>query len=772
MTRLRTLGTVRLGNGNGEEASAVLAQPKRLALLVYLALARPRGPQRRDTLLALFWPELDEAHARHALSQSLHFLRKCLGASAVVSHAEEVTLDPSQVACDVRELEDAVARGDVESALSLYEGEFLSGFHLSDAPAFDHWADSERARLRGMAVDAAHACAERAASSGQLAAAVAWAARAVALDPLNERAARRVMRARDAAGDRAGALREYREFTERLREELEAEPSPETHRLAETIRARSDAGDAVSGDFNKFRRSTAAMPPATASGAPPPSPESFAPPIRRSPRARAAAAIAFVAIVGITSVAISNTGPEQRDSLVVLAFDDMGGAGTDEYLGDGLAEDLTTLLSRVPGLAVSSRTSAFAYKGRQVDVREIGRALGVDAVLEGSVRRAGDSVRIAAQLVDAKTGYHLWSESYDRALSGIMDVQHDIMVGVAQALGLTASAAQAVAAGATVDARAYDAYLRGRHLLQVKSRARALAAIGHFQRAIALDSGYARAYAGLSDAYTVMAEFFPPREHLPMAKAAAERALRLDSSRVESHLAMGDMHLIHDRDWSAAERCYRLALRLDPASALAHERYARFLGAARRYDDHLRYTRSALALRRREWTDPVQYAEREHLALAAAYFAAQRYQEALEHGRAALELDPGSWAVNAVMGRTYVEMGRYDEGIAALELAWPASQQLPALARLGYAYGRAGRTADGRRVLAELLVRADTSYIPKDQIALVQLGLGDRDGAIASLWRAYEERHWWLPWVNQSPPFDALRGDERYQRLLRELGAP
>jgi serine/threonine-protein kinase len=551
------------------------------------------------------------------------------------------------------------------------------------------------------------------------------------------------------------------DFTARMRAELDAEPSPETQQLAATIRARSEASNS-SGDFVRSARapqahSPTAPPPRVAAG--------------RLPRRSLIAAAALVASVAVVSAAISYTGHDDVvASVVVLPFADMGATGLDEYLGDGLSEDLTTILSKVPGLQVTARTSAFAYKGKHVDVREIGKALNVAAALEGSVRREGDSLRVTAQLIDAKSGYHIWSESYHRPLREVFTVQKEIARAITHHLGLSADERFTSLPG-TSNIAAYDAYLRGRHLLRVRTRARALAAIDAFQQSIALDTGFAAGYGGLADAYTTLAEYFPPKDILPMARSAAERAVRFDSTRVESRLAMADLRLIYDRDWDGAEREFKAALRLDSRSGLAHERYARFLGAARRFDEHLAYMRKALDLRRRQAGHPLEIAVREHTALAAAYFSARRYEDALEQAQAALQLEPGSWAALAVAGRTYIELGRYYEAIAALDQAWPRSQQLPALARLGYAYGRAGRQDDARRVLAELKARADTSYLPKDQIALVQLGLGDRDGAIASLWQAYEERHWWLPWINQSPPFDALRSDPRYQRLLRELGA-
>src|SRR5687768_4743651 len=183
MIRLRTLGSMRLESPDGEEAAAVLAQPKRFALLVYLTIAQPRGPRRRDTLLAMFWPELDQSRARHALSQSLHFLRQRLGADVIVAGAEDVAVDPEQIGCDVHDFDRAIADGQLERALDLYQGDFLSRFHLADAAEFEQWADGERTRLRVAAIGAAHRCAERAISGDRALEGVTWASRALALDP-------------------------------------------------------------------------------------------------------------------------------------------------------------------------------------------------------------------------------------------------------------------------------------------------------------------------------------------------------------------------------------------------------------------------------------------------------------------------------------------------------------------------------------------------------------------------------------------------------------
>ena len=241
MLQLFTLGALRLSDSDGREAAGSRIRPKRLALLAYLAAARPVGFHRRDSLLALFWPELDQQRARHSLSQGLHTLRRSLGEGVVVTRGmEEVGIDRRVLWCDCPTFDDALDRGALEEALALYGGDLLEGVFVADAPGFERWLEDERARLRQRAALAARTLAEQCGKDGRVTSATRWAARAAELDPLDERSLRRLMRARDRAGDRAGALLAYQGFAQRLLEELDVEPSPETRSVVDEIRARED----------------------------------------------------------------------------------------------------------------------------------------------------------------------------------------------------------------------------------------------------------------------------------------------------------------------------------------------------------------------------------------------------------------------------------------------------------------------------------------------------------------------------------------------------
>lgn len=488
------------------------------------------------------------------------------------------------------------------------------------------------------------------------------------------------------------------------------------------------------------------------------------------------AAVSAAAFAGRLPVEPSRTAPDpdpaEQGSVAVLPFVNLSDSKENEYFSDGLTEELLNTLARVEGLRVPGRTSSFQYQGRSENVRVIARELGVAAVLEGSVRRAGSSVRISAQLIDGERGYQIWSQTYDRELRDIFAVQEELARAITAALDvrLTSEMGARIAERPTHDVAAYDLYLKGRHDLQVRDEPAVRRAIDYFNQALQRDPGYAGAYAGLTHAYIYLAEHIPPTEALPRAKAAALRALELDERLAETHMALAEVRWRYDWDWAAAERGFRRAIELEPRSASAHRAYADFLSTARRPADGLRELRLALDLERGEVRDSVAFAIREHNALATHYLYAHQPDTGLAHLRAVAALDSTKLS-RWMLGLTYMQKGLYPEAVAELERVRTAmGDRLPYLTHLGVAYAGAGRQSEARAILAELHRRADTTYVPRDQFAALHLGLGERDSAIAALNRAAEERHWWLVHANVTPFFEPLRPDPRFQAFLERIG--
>src|SRR6266571_4606648 len=352
MVEFRLLGTLSLTTADGREAGSLLSQPRRLALLAYLAAATPRGPHRRDTLLALFWPELDQDHARAALRQSLHVLRSALGADTVLSRGdEEIGLDFERIWCDVAAFARAIDGGEPRQALDFYRGNLMAGFFISDAPEFERWLESERAKLAGVAARTARTLAQSCEKRGDLSTAVLWARRAIELAPNDEGLLRQLIAVLDRTGDRAGALQAYEEFAQHLAEEYEAEPAAETKALLATVRARETAA------------------PATLAGQP----------------------------------------------LAVLPLKNVGGDARDAYVAEGITEELIATLSQISGLRVLARSAVQRYD-TPAGSADIAHDLGAATVLEGTVRRQGERLRIHLELIDSRTQQNLWSDTYDEGL--------------------------------------------------------------------------------------------------------------------------------------------------------------------------------------------------------------------------------------------------------------------------------------------------------------------------------------------------------------------
>ncbi len=517
MITFRVLGSIDLKGPGGRPLASPLSGSKRLALLSYLALASPRGLQRRDSILGLFWPESAQRRARNALSNMLHHLRRALGPEAVVTRgSEEVGLAEASIWCDAVAFDAACREGRTLDALDLYRGDLLEGLFVSGASQeFDDWLHGERARLRRLAAEAAGSAAEDAERAGRHAEALRRIRRLLSLDPYDERAARRLIVLLQAKGDRAGALRAYEELAGRLQREFGAGPSPETRALLETAE----------------RKTTALAPEA---------------PAESSPR-----------------------------SIAVIPFDNLSGSEDMEPFTAGLHDDLITELSRIAELTVISRSSVLRYRGAGKPAREIGKELGVGTVVEGSVQSTRERLRLNIQMIDARTEAHVWAERYDRALTAgsIFDIQSELAAEIARAsrTQLTPVERERLQRVPTENLEAYRLCAQGRAQLDQRTSEAMHRAREYFQGALAEDPTYAPAWVGLADVHTLLYDYGhqAAEDTLPAAEEAVRRALELEPESAEACASLGLLHS-NRREGPAAIRNLNRAVRLRPNYAEAH----------------------------------------------------------------------------------------------------------------------------------------------------------------------------------------------------------
>src|SRR6058998_1437538 len=525
MVEFRLLGTLSLTTADGREVGSLLSQPRRLALLAYLAAATPRGPHRRDTLLALFWPELDQDHARAALRQSLHVLRSALGADTVVSRGdEEIGLDFERIWCDVAAFARAIDGGEPGQALDLYRGNLLEGFFISDAPEFERWLEFERAKLAGVAARTARMLAQSCEKRGDLSTAVHWARRAIELAPNDEGLLRQLIAVLDRTGDRAGALQAYEEFAQHLAEEYEAEPAAETKALLAAVRARE----------------TVAPVTLTTPSLAEPTPLAMAAPSPRRRHAVIAAVVPLTLLVLLVAgrwlwdrTANGRTGltATERTRVAVLPLKSVGDDARDAYVAEGITEELIATLSQISGLRVLARSAVRRYVGTSAGSADIARDLGVGTVLEGTVGRQGERLRIHLALIDSRTQENLWSHTYDERLQDALTVQLEVARSVADKLQVRLLATEQAQLGrrTTPNATAYDLYLRGLYESHRENRAATDSAITLLERATTADPQFAPGYSALAYAYTErLFDYDSDRRWEERAYVAIQKTLALD----------------------------------------------------------------------------------------------------------------------------------------------------------------------------------------------------------------------------------------------------
>ena len=455
------------------------------------------------------------------------------------------------------------------------------------------------------------------------------------------------------------------------------------------------------------------------------------------------------------------------ESLAVLPLQNLSKDPEQEYFSDGMTDELITNLARIGALRVISRTSVMGYKGTKKPLSEIAKELGVDAVVEGSVLRSGQKVRITAQLIHGPTDRHLWAESYQRDLRDVLPMQSEVARAIAREIEakVTPQNERRLAGARAVDPEAHELYLKGRYAWNKQTEAEIRKAIDDFRQAIARDPGFAPAYAGLADSYSFLRSVYAaPKDVMPQAKEAARKALELDDTLAEAHVSQGLIKFFYDFDWAGAEKEFRRAIELDPNLATAHDAYATFLAGMNRPGEAIAEIERARRL------DPFSV-----LILADAgwvFYCARQYDRAVEACRKALELDPNFAPALPILGVALQKTGRFAEAVAELEKAVKIDDSPTSLEMLGGAYAAWGKKEDAKRVIRMLTERSARRYVCPYEIATVYAGLGDKDAAFNKLENAVEERADCIPWIKADSKIDPLRSDPRYAALMNRIGLP
>jgi TolB-like protein/DNA-binding winged helix-turn-helix (wHTH) protein/Tfp pilus assembly protein PilF len=454
-------------------------------------------------------------------------------------------------------------------------------------------------------------------------------------------------------------------------------------------------------------------------------------------------------------------------SLAVLPLENLSSDVSQEYFADGMTDELISALGTISRLRVISRTSVMPYKHVRKPLPQIARELKVDALVEGTVLRSGEQVRITAQLIRAAADEHLWSHSYQGDVRDALQLQEKVARAIADGIRVTVSSQEQTLLrnAKLVNPEAYDAYLKGRYFWNKRTGQGFKRAIDYFDQAIAKDPEYAQAYSGLADSYALLGDWeygvLAPKQAFPKAKAAASKALELDNTLGEAHASLAFCLDLFDWDWRSAEGEFRRAITLNNSYATAHQWYAWHLLVTRRNDEGISELKKAEAL------DPLSLII--SADIADAFLIAHKYGESIQQSRKTIEMDPSFAVAHYQLGQALVQIRKYDEAILELQQAIELSRGNPiCTSHLAYVYAVCGRRSEAIKLLHDLKNGSDDNRSNAADIALIYAGLNERDQALTWLQKAYEQR--FNPSVLLRPAFDVLRSDPRFQDLLRRLG--
>ena len=497
----------------------------------------------------------------------------------------------------------------------------------------------------------------------------------------------------------------------------------------------------------------------------------------RRPKSRrgvvlAAAALAAAALAAAAYFYLPRGGgAPAKSSVAVLPFENAGSDPDVEYLSDGITESLINSLSQLPDVRVLARSTMFSFKGKGANPQEVGRQLGVETVLTGRVVQRGDSLTVQADLVNVADGSQLWGERYNRRLTDVPAVQGEIARDVLNKLRAKLSPAEekGLSRGSTANPEAYRLYLTGRYLLNGGTPEAVKNSVGYFRRAVDLDPRFALAYAGMADTYTLMGTTVDatarPREAMPKAREAAQKALELDSGLSEAHTSLAWVKYRFDWDWRGAEEEFRRALELNPNNAQARQWYADYLMAMGRFDDALAEMRRAREL------DPLSILA--NWNVGRMLYHARRYDESLAELRKALELNDNVARTHAYLGSIYRQQGRDDEALAAhLKLAALTDVSPERIAAVKSAYGSGGWQAVWRKELEWALEDSERRHVSPFIVAWYYSRVADRDGVFEWLNKSVEERDGSLVYLKIDQRWDFVRADPRFAELVRKVGFP
>jgi TolB-like protein/DNA-binding winged helix-turn-helix (wHTH) protein len=456
-------------------------------------------------------------------------------------------------------------------------------------------------------------------------------------------------------------------------------------------------------------------------------------------------------------------------SLAVLPLENLSGDSSQDYFAEGITDELITRLAQISALRVISRTSVMTYKSVQKSLPEIAHELNVDAVVEGSVSRSGERVRITAQLIQATTDTHVWAQSYDEDLQDALALQGKVARDIAEQIRVTLNRPEqaALLKSKTVNRLAYEAYLKGRYFWNKRTGDGLRKAIEYFSRAIEIDPGYAEAYSGLADSYALSGDWeygvLTPRDAFPRAKAAAAKALELDDSLADAHTSLAFALDLYSWDWKAAEKEYKLAIKLNPGYATAHHWYAWHLMVMGQKNAGI------IELRKAESVDPLSLII--SADLADALCINHQYDEAVAQSEKTLKMDANFAIGHYELGQALAQKQMYDEAIVEFHRAIELSGHSAAFdSNLAYVYAVSGRKEEAIKIAKDLKAQEDQNPSADANVALIYVGLGDRDQAMNWLNKAYKAQ--FNPSILLRPGFDPLRSDARFQDLLHRVGLP